>query len=121
MSKEHPNRRAGRQVGKPKQSRNSLPIKNQIGQEKKPQCESCGVVEGGVIYHERLSDFRGHKICSWCSIRWLELEESRGRIVEFMEFTTGKDKNFKGDSKPFTSQGKPLDLAYSALKSDARV
>ena len=53
------------------------------------KCESCGITEGGKIYNEVLREYRGHDICDWCLRRWRELEERRGRTIEFEEFKTG--------------------------------
>lgn len=49
------------------------------------KCQGCGVAIGGVEEHF-LTDYRGHRICSWCSRQWAKMERMRERELSFEEF-----------------------------------
>ncbi len=44
------------------------------------QCEGCGHVA------ESLIDYRGHKLDSYCIVRWKEMEAKIGHEVEWGEY-----------------------------------
>ncbi len=53
------------------------------------QCESCGIVIGGIEEHY-IEEYRGHQICSWCQSLWRRREQSAGREISWQEFVKGK-------------------------------
>jgi len=58
------------------------------------KCEGCLIVTGGVE-EDRLIDFRGHYICSWCIVQWKKREEREGRKIDWQEFTEPDSKKAK--------------------------
>lgn len=56
------------------------------------QCQGCGIFTGGKEEPWELTDYRGHRICSWCLARWRHRDELAGREISFEEFKEGKLK-----------------------------
>ena len=56
----------------------------------KKQCESCGIVKGGAICREVLTEYREHSICGWCRAEWRYREKFFRREISFDEFNTGR-------------------------------
>ncbi|HUV46163.1 MAG TPA: hypothetical protein VMW45_03740 [Dehalococcoidia bacterium] len=60
---------------------------------KEGQCEGCYIFIGGKEEPWwELTEYRDHKLCSWCINSWMRREELAGREITFEEFTTGKVK-----------------------------
>ena len=60
---------------------------------KEGQCEACFIFIGGKEEPWwELTDYRGHKICSWCINSWMRREKLIGREITWEEFTIGKLK-----------------------------
>ena len=55
-------------------------------------CETCGIVAGGAILHERISDYRGHRLCSDCQRFWKELEAKYHRKMDYDHFKAWGNK-----------------------------
>ena len=55
----------------------------------KDLCEGCGVKERGVLRMEVLDDFRGHRICYWCKVKWKEHEKFVKRTIGLTEYRKG--------------------------------
>lgn len=55
------------------------------------QCQSCRIVTGGME-EQYISEYREHRICSWCIDLWRRREKLVGHEISFEEFTTGKLK-----------------------------
>ncbi len=53
------------------------------------KCEGCGVIAGGPLFREILSEYREHEVCDWCTLRWQRYELRLGRLIEFEEFKKG--------------------------------
>ena len=51
------------------------------------RCEACGVIKGGQIYHEIITEYRGHNICSWCINKWKQLEAKLGKTIDFKDYS----------------------------------
>jgi len=57
---------------------------------KEGQCEACHIFIGGKEEpYLELTDYREHKICSWCINLWKRREERLRRDITWKEFTTG--------------------------------
>ncbi len=50
------------------------------------RCCSCGVIEYGREFNERLFEFRGHLLCSFCREFWLSNEKKTGHEIDFRKF-----------------------------------
>jgi len=61
------------------------------------RCEGCSIYENGAVCREVLTEYRGQKLCSWCSLNWQKIEKRLGRTVEFEEYLKGI--NYKGLSE----------------------
>ena len=64
---------------------------------KKPRCEACGIIEGGKVCREVLSEHDGEMVCSWCESKWKKREEREGREITFYEFTNTEAKKRRDD------------------------
>ena len=65
------------------------------------QCEACGILEHGDICREKLSSYRGHKICTYCIGAWKKLDRKLGR-----ESTSEELINPKGIGKKINGKDK---------------
>jgi len=50
------------------------------------RCAGCSIYENGAVCREVLTEYRGQKLCSWCSLNWQKIEKWLGRPVEFEEY-----------------------------------
>ena len=65
----------------------------------KCQCSVCGIIEGGDLCAEVLTEYRGIIACSFCIRGWQAMEKETGGEVEFMEF------KYRGRKIPVTEKG----------------
>ncbi len=60
-----------------------LPMENH------PKCEACNCL-AGTGHENRLSEYRGHKLCGHCYLFWRRLEKRRGEEISWKQFTSPK-------------------------------
>ena len=63
------------------------------------QCSVCGIIEGGDLCAEVLTEYRGIIACSFCIRGWQAMEKETGGEVEFMDF------KYRGRKIPVTEKG----------------
>ena len=47
------------------------------------QCEVCGIVAGGAVCNEKISDYREHRLCGSCRRFWKEQEAKRHKKIDY--------------------------------------
>lgn len=58
------------------------------------QCECCRIGIGGVE-ENYISEYREHRICSYCQLEWVNREDKAGREITWKEFVSGKLRDNK--------------------------
>ena len=55
-------------------------------------CESCGILEHGKLCDETISFYREHKLCGYCTMLWVILDETIGRETTFEELINPEER-----------------------------